>query len=136
MKVYYSHAESHFGSSEAGVDLDTMGRLGFNVVDPAWDNIRADVRSLREDGKSEEEIYVYLGRWVDQCEGLIFRRNSDGTTAPDVAAMVKKAQEDRKPVLELPTFSDEEGGESQPEEGDVPSGQTCIVADCPFRKTE
>jgi hypothetical protein len=102
MKVYYAHAESLFGSPTESRDLETLGKFGFNVVDPSWPDIQQKVSFMRSDGTPEDEIQKFLNRYIDECEALVFRA-ADGSTLPDdVSQAVNYAAGTGKPILQIP----------------------------------
>ena len=104
MKMYYSHDESTYGTTQEDEDLNTMGGLGINVTNPNSPDIQERIAILKECSR-ENEIPGFIEELIDRCDGVIFRDLADGTRPEQVADDIAKAQGDGKPVLQLPTFA-------------------------------
>ena len=102
MKVYYAHCQTDYGTTQEDADVNTLGTLGFNVLNPNSPDIQERIQIMKECGQSDEEVLNFLLSQIDKCEGVAFRSLSDGFITDDVYAAITKAQNDRKPVIELP----------------------------------
>jgi len=110
MKVYYSHTVESYNTEQEDQDVDLMGRLGLNVLNPNSPDIQERIRIMRECGQTEQEIRAFLDQQIDKCEGVAFRGLSDGSIPDEVWVEVEKAQNDRKPVFELPFYEGRHSG--------------------------
>jgi hypothetical protein len=103
MKAYYAHCESTYGTPQEDHDVDMMGRVGINVMNPNSPEYQEQIQMLKDYGR-ESEIPGFLLSLVDKCDSVIFRALPDGSISADVHQQILHAQDSNKTVLEMPTL--------------------------------
>lgn len=103
MKLYYSHDESTYGTSQESDDVNMMGTLGINVSNPNSPDVQERIRILKECSR-ENEIPAFIGELIDRCDGVIFSALADGSIPTQIQTDIEWAQNSNKGVLQLPIF--------------------------------
>lgn len=94
MKAYYAHCLAIYNTKQEERDLETIERLGFEVLNP---------------NKPEySQLYKTQGMKVfeelaSSCDVVVFRGLPDGSLPAGIAKEVKAAKEANKPIIELPS---------------------------------
>ena len=96
MKVYYAHCQNLYGTPQEKRDIDLLMSLGFTVENPSDQKHKDGCASLIDK-------MSYFCNLVHGCDALAFRCLPDGRIPAGVAAEIKQAQLEGKPVFELPT---------------------------------
>jgi hypothetical protein len=96
MKVYYARPISLYKTAQDKRDIDLLQSLGFEILNP-------DKEALQERYKVEG-MNVFLEA-VKECDAIAFRAFPDGKLGAGVYKEILQAQEQNKPVIELPTIT-------------------------------
>jgi hypothetical protein len=106
MKVYYAHCIGLYNTLQETRDIQTLERLGFEVINPntpetdaACDAIRA-ASSLPD---PRDAVMEYFRRFALECDCIAFRALPDGSIPSGVALEITMFQGESKPVFELPS---------------------------------
>ena len=98
MKAYYARPINLYGTPQDARDIKTLETLGFEVVNP--------------DKEELQKLYAKVGMnvyldVVNYCDLVAFRSFPDGKISAGVAKEVEQALTTGKPVLELPTITEQ-----------------------------
>lgn len=94
MKVYYAHSVSLYGTQQEKRDIDTLTKLGFEVLNPN-DKFHTDNYAIH--GMN------YFGELTKSCDLVAFRSLSDGSIGAGVAAEIDMFKSTGRPIIELPS---------------------------------
>lgn len=94
MKAYYAHCLAIYNTKQEERDLETLNRLGFQVLNP---NKPEYSQLYQEKGM---KVFEELAK---SCDLVAFRGLPDGSIPAGIAKEIKAAQEANKPVIELPS---------------------------------
>lgn len=97
MKVYYARPISLYNTPQDKRDLDLLGTLGFEVINPNKEALSARY--------AKEGMDVFLEAMTD-CQALAFRSFQDLKIGAGVVKEIAKAVEMGVPVIELPTITE------------------------------
>lgn len=112
-KCYYAHSMSLYGSAQEKRDIELLESMGFEVVNPNSEKIKADVQAIKNEyepkGWTKEEISTgimkyFLENVIPLCDVLAFRSFIDFKIGAGVYSEIQKAEEIGIPVFELPTL--------------------------------
>jgi hypothetical protein len=94
-KVYYAHSIAIYNTPQEARDIDTLTKLGFEVVNPNAPEHEAGYKRMGMD---------YFTAMIRDCDALAFRANPDGTINAGIAKEIEDAlDEPSLPVFELPS---------------------------------
>jgi hypothetical protein len=102
MKVYYGHCQAIYGSPQDKRDVETLTRLGFEVVNPSSPEHVEMADKMKATGKGER-VMDYFVSLVTGCDAVAFRALPDGAIPAGVAKEIERALGAGKPVIELPS---------------------------------
>ena len=94
-RVYYAHNMLHYGSNIEHQDIETLQKMGFEVVNP---NHPDNEKAYKEHGFS---IFTDM---VDRCDILAFR-SIMGSISAGVGKEINFARAKNMPVIEMPTIT-------------------------------
>ena len=95
MKVYYAHPLSLYDTKQEATDLETLTRLGFEVVNP-------NSPAVDKEYKQSHDFNVFLNL-IRSSDLLAFRSFPDGSISSGVASEIHEAKTKNLPVIELPS---------------------------------
>lgn len=99
MKVYYAHCMALYGTEQEKRDLETLERLGLEVVNPNNPDLQAKAVEQEKQGWSP----MFLFRpYVEGCEVFAFRALPDGSIPAGVGVELVWARAAKKIIIELP----------------------------------
>lgn len=104
-KVYYAHFMGIYNTPQEKRDIETLEKLGFEVVNPNQPHIQIEVkRMLGMAGVDYMMMFdeVFFNR-VRECDIFAFKALPDGRIPGGVAMELKVAQEEGKIIIELPS---------------------------------
>jgi hypothetical protein len=93
--VYYARPLSLYNTEQERRDLDLIGRMGFDVLDPNGPE--------HQEGYEREGMDYFVGL-VHKCDGLVFRSFPFGQIPAGVAKEIAAAEEVKNFVIELPSM--------------------------------
>ena len=96
-RIYYAHSMSIYGRPQEQRDIAMLEALGFEVVNPNKSEHQAGYEAPTPFGGMS-----YFCDLVRSCDALAFRAHPDGSIGAGMMAEIKAAQDDGKPVIELP----------------------------------
>lgn len=100
-RVYYAHCIAIYDTPQEDRDLETLGRLGFEVYNP---NSEAVDLAVVERKAADPDNYMEMFReLVVANDALAFRALPDGRIPAGVAKEIVYAREAGLPVFELPS---------------------------------
>jgi hypothetical protein len=71
MKVYYGHCQAIYGSPQDKRDVDTLVRMGFDVVNPSDPEHVAMAEKMKRCGQGER-VMDYFVSLVEECDAVAF----------------------------------------------------------------
>ena len=102
LKCYYAHTMLSYGSTIEKKDIETLEKLGFEVLNPNQEWIQEEVKQyIEENGR--DKTMDYFKKLIDTCEVVAFRANPDGNILSGIAFELKYSAEKSKPIIELPS---------------------------------
>ncbi len=94
MRVYYAHCMSIYNTLQEERDVETLHKLGFEVVNP-------------NDPTSEDKYkrlgIIYFTELAKGCDALAFRALLTGAIGAGISAEIEAVRAAGIPVFELPT---------------------------------
>lgn len=93
MKCYYAHPLTDYNTFRELLDVKTLRRLGFEVLNP---------NAPEHDAGYKVHGMTYFEELVDSCDVLAFRAFIDGKIPAGVVKEVERAEKYGKPTFELP----------------------------------
>ncbi len=105
MKVYYAHCVALYNTPQEERDIDTLSKLGFEVLNPNTELTSRTFKARLSGGKDYitafERTFHPL---IDQCAVFAFKALPDGRIPGGVAMELEYAQEKNKLIIELPSY--------------------------------
>lgn len=102
-KCYYAHCKSIYGTPQEVRDIATLEKLGFDVVNPSSDEIRARLEPWMRHSGRRNAMDFFKGL-VQECDVVAFRGLPFSKYIPaGVHLEVMEAVDAEKPIIELPT---------------------------------
>ena len=103
-KVYYAHCMAIYHTEEEKSDIETLKRMGFDVVNPNEDPHSDKAMTMRARGKSRSEIMDYFVDVVEECDGLAFRALDNMSISAGVGKEIRAMYKKGGFVIELPKY--------------------------------
>lgn len=107
MKVYYAHCMAIYGKPVEERDIDSLTRMGFDVVNPNTPEIAAavlEVKRLEGDVKNSDLVMNTVFKpLVLSADVFAFRGLPDGSIPSGVMKELVWATIAGKPIIELPS---------------------------------
>ena len=101
LKCYYAHTMLSYGSTIEAQDIKTLEELGFEVVNPNTEEIKAGMEEyVFNYGKAD--VMNYFDIIVKTCDLIAFRSLPNGDILSGVASEINSAIFHNIPVIELP----------------------------------
>lgn len=101
-KIYYAHNMLQYGSNIEAQDIETLEKLGFEVINPNHpDNEAEYFKRKKEQPGKEFTVFTDL---VKTCDFLAFR-SIMGRISAGVGKEIKFAKEHNLPIIEMPTIT-------------------------------
>lgn len=95
MKIYYAHPINIYNSEQEKRDIETLVKLGFEVINPNGEN-------LDKEYNKNKDFEVFF-KAIDDCQALAFRSTYRGDITSGVAREVERAKINEIPIIELPS---------------------------------
>jgi len=103
MKVYYAHCVNIYNTEQERQDIDTLQKLGLEVVNPNNPELEAIYQKMKG-------LFGFIGAFtkvfldlVDECDVFAFRALPNGKITSGVVLELEEATEKGKIIIELPT---------------------------------
>lgn len=104
MKIYYAHSLNLYGTPQEKRDVETLERLGFEVLNPNTpETQKAYDQSVKDAGG--EKTMTYFEYLVDQCGAIAYRPFIDLKIGSGVWYEVNYGLGKGLPIFELPTIT-------------------------------
>lgn len=102
LKCYYAHTMLSYNSTIEQKDVETLEKLGFEVVNP---NQEIHQRGCKEYGikNGNDKIMDYFKNLVVKCDVFAFRTFPDGKIPSGIAAELSAAYLYAIPIIEFPS---------------------------------
>ena len=100
MRAYYAHCQSIYRTPQEYRDLNLLGQLGFDIVNPSEVQHSKRVEEMKSRG---ENVMLYFEMLVESCDVLAFRALPDGRIPAGVAKEIEKAKSLGRAIIELPS---------------------------------
>lgn len=101
--VYYAHPMSLYDKPIEALDIETLERLGYTVLNPNKPEIQAFCQRLKTEGLADQIMEQVFKPKVIACDLLAFRAFPDGSISAGVALEIVYAKSVGMPIIELPT---------------------------------
>lgn len=106
-RLYYAHPVSLYGSDTEARIVASLTSRGFDVENPGSPQHQAAVKSLRESGKTSEDVMAYFLDQCRRCHEVAFSPFPDGKIGAGVVQEVNSFLLTGRPASEI---SEREGG--------------------------
>lgn len=101
MKIYYAHCIAVYHTPQEARDIETLKRLGFEVVNPSEPWVDEALESI-----PKEDRMAWFEQFADTCDAIAFRGLPNSDSIPSgVAKEIGWFIHRNKPVIELPSMS-------------------------------
>ncbi len=104
LKAYYAHCLAIYDTPQEQRDLETLAKLGFEVINPNTPEHTAAAKKIRVETESSEKVMEYFTDLVENnADIVVFRALPNGQIPAGVFKEVVHARKVGKPVIELPS---------------------------------
>jgi hypothetical protein len=95
MRVYYAHPLTIYGTNQEARDIETLNKLGLDVVNP-------NDPAISKEYEKSHDFNIFLNL-VKSCDLVAFRAFADGSISSGVAGEIAAGKSKGLAVIELPT---------------------------------
>lgn len=100
-QVYYAHCLAIYDTPQEQRDIQTLEKLHLTVYNPNNLKVQQEVKQWKEDHMGDP--MGYFKNLIDDCDVFAFRALPDGSIPSGIAFKLTYAQEQQKPIIELPS---------------------------------
>lgn len=104
LKVYYAHSMHLYGKPQEFRDVEMLERLGFEVLNPNSDKVKAVVDKWKKKPGYGGNIMIVFEPFIKSCNLLAFRAHPDGKIGSGIAYEIAQAKNWAMPIIELPSL--------------------------------
>lgn len=98
---YYAHTMLSYNSTIEQKDIETLEKLGFDVLNPNQECVQKECSAYGVKYGSDR-VMEYFKKLIGSCDLIAFRSNPDGNILSGVAYELQYAKELEIPIIELP----------------------------------